>query len=317
MNRIAILLPETEHSLSTISSLEPDVNPLPFLKDVNADKIRIKKNTSENYIPKIMSKYDVFLNLCDGSKDDDRAGIEVVKTLEKYNLPFTGANSAFYDPTRLEMKCAAQQNNIMVPKFLLVTTMEEMNNFNLMFPCIVKHPQSYSSIGLTKQSVVYNFEDLSLIVKQTIQKFKGALIEEFIDGREFTVLVVSMDNARVYAFDAAEIIFPDGENFKHFDLKWNKHKTMKYVKVHERELNRQLKEISIKIYKQLKGNGYARFDYRMDNHGVIYFLELNPNCSVYYPTDNASSADEILNFYDDGHELFTQYILHFAMQRFS
>jgi hypothetical protein len=45
--------------------------------------------------------FDVFVNLCDGAWDEDRAGIEVVQTLERFNLAFTGAGSAFYEASAL------------------------------------------------------------------------------------------------------------------------------------------------------------------------------------------------------------------------
>ncbi len=38
---------------------------------------------------------DVYVNLCDGAWDEDRAGMEVVKALEMFKVPFTGASSEF------------------------------------------------------------------------------------------------------------------------------------------------------------------------------------------------------------------------------
>ena len=48
--------------------------------------------------------FDVFFNLCDGAADEDSPGIEVVRTLERLGVPFTGSNSVFYEPSRLTMK---------------------------------------------------------------------------------------------------------------------------------------------------------------------------------------------------------------------
>ncbi|KAG2426154.1 hypothetical protein HXX76_013135 [Chlamydomonas incerta] len=60
----------------------------------------------------------------------------------------------------------------------------------LRFPLIVKHPSGYSSVGMTKNSKVTNEQQLREQVSLLVQQFGGALIEEFIAGREFTVLVV-------------------------------------------------------------------------------------------------------------------------------
>jgi D-alanine-D-alanine ligase len=45
--------------------------------------------------------------------------------------------------------------------------------------------------------------------------------QEFVDGREFTVLVAENpdDPRNPIAFVPVEVAFPAGETFKHFDLK--------------------------------------------------------------------------------------------------
>ena len=58
-------------------------------------------------------EFDLYLNLCEGyEKDPDSdweyEGIDVIRALETLNLPFTGADSKFFDPTRDEMKNAAR-----------------------------------------------------------------------------------------------------------------------------------------------------------------------------------------------------------------
>eukprot|EP00198_Chlamydomonas_reinhardtii_P014391 XP_001703728.1 predicted protein [Chlamydomonas reinhardtii] len=60
----------------------------------------------------------------------------------------------------------------------------------LRFPLIVKHPGGYGSVGMTKDSKVHNEEQLWKQVARFVGSFGGALVEEFITGREFTVLVV-------------------------------------------------------------------------------------------------------------------------------
>ena len=50
--------------------------------------------------------YDVYFNLCDGAADEDTPGIEVVQALERHRVPFTGATSTFYEPSREAMKAA-------------------------------------------------------------------------------------------------------------------------------------------------------------------------------------------------------------------
>ena len=46
--------------------------------------------------------FDVYFNLCDGAEDEqeDYSGFDIVSALEELQLPFTGADSGFYDPWR-------------------------------------------------------------------------------------------------------------------------------------------------------------------------------------------------------------------------
>ncbi len=63
----------------------------------------------------------------------------------------------------------------------------------------------------------------------------------------------------------------------------------------------QLEQASIKIFKALKGCGYARADFRINKDGVPQFLELNPNAGVLYPPGQYASADFILQHDPLGH----------------
>ena len=57
-----------------------------------------------------------------------------------------------------------------------------------------------------------------------IAAFGASLIEEFIDGREFSVLVVENadDPLKPFAYRPVEFCFPSGDSFKHFDMKWKR-----------------------------------------------------------------------------------------------
>ncbi len=48
------------------------------------------------------------------------------------------------------------------------------------------------------------------------------------------------------------------------------------------------------VYVHIDGEGYARADIRMNEKGELFMLELNPNCSIFYPDDDGSTADVIL-----------------------
>jgi D-alanine-D-alanine ligase-like ATP-grasp enzyme len=297
-----------------------DQDPTPYFQNWNASVCWIAKaNASEQVRALAQSNFDAYINLCDGSVDDDEAGIEVVRALEQLDLTFTGARSDFYDPSREEMKRACERVGVPTPQFLFVTREQHIADAinQLRLPMIVKHPNGHSSIGLFKESLVENAEQLDTQVRRMLADYGGALIEEFIAGREFDVLVVENagDPADPFAYAPAEFLFPPGETFKHYNLKWIDYDGMQCVPCQDPVLAARLQTVSKKLFVALNGSGYGRCDLRMDARGELYLLEINPNCGIFYPPDELGSADFILMQHPDGHDGFIERIIRAALSR--
>jgi len=263
--------------------------------------------------------FDVFLNLCDGAWDEARPGIEVVGALERLELAFTGAGTAFYEPTREAMKLVCHYLDIGFPRGVAVRRGDDLAlvTSKLRFPLIVKHPNSYNSIGLTQGSKVGTALELEEQIELMSDRFGGALVEEFVDGREFTVLVAGQAEPRSTpkAYPPVECVFPPGETFKHYDLKWRDYRLLRWRPVTDHALARGLMRISAALFQGLGGSGYARCDIRVAGNGIPYMLEINPNCSVFYPADEPGGADAVLLSIPGGHEDFVDTILGDALAR--
>ena len=64
---------------------------------------------------------------------------------------------------------------------------------------------------------------MSIIQAQLITKsFGSALIEEFISGREATVFIAENPHSEEapLVYPPLEYMFPEGEEFNHYHLKW-------------------------------------------------------------------------------------------------
>ncbi|MDO8752360.1 MAG: hypothetical protein Q7J80_00585, partial [Anaerolineales bacterium] len=172
--------------------------------------------------------YDVYLNLTDGMPDElDRPGLDVVQALESLGLPFTGADSEFYAPTRDEMQAVAAKHAVGFSRGVQVdfgmNVGKEVVRAGLRYPLIVKHHNSYGSVGMTRDSRVENSDQLQVQFDAVCGSFGSARVEEFIEGREFTCLVVdNPDNFEdPFVYDPLQVIFPPGESFRHFALKFD------------------------------------------------------------------------------------------------
>ena len=155
--RVCVLLPSYEQSTSELRERDTDADPSPYLAEHEVEKCFLHKASAIQHLEELeQRKFDVFLNLCDGTTTEDCAGIEVAQTLERLKLPFTGARSHFYDPTREQMKQACEKAGIFTPRYVITHDAHDAQRIanELTFPLIVKHPHGYSSIGLSRSSRV-------------------------------------------------------------------------------------------------------------------------------------------------------------------
>ncbi len=318
--RICILDDAYESSESPLRNYDLTTDPRPYLPEHACTVVPLVKQTAVQSVIRLAREgYDLFLNLCDGAWDDDRPGIEVVQTLERLDVPFTGATSSFYEPSREAMKRVCAAWGIASPAYVMADddAAVERAAATLRFPLIVKHPSSYSSIGLTRDSRVETPVDLRREARRMMEAYGAALVEEFVEGREFTVLVAeNPDNAAApVTYTPIEFGFPAGESFKHFDIKWIDYHGMEEAPVADAALEAELRRVSADFFVGLGGASYGRCDIRMGADGRLQMLEINPNCGVFYPASDPGSADLALLHDPAGHAGFAALIVRAALAR--
>ena len=311
--------------LCVLSSI-PDANdvpydPSPHMKGYKWKHYQVNPKHVEKQIRDLLHEgVDVFFNLCDGTPDDALSGIGLVQLMEKLGVAFTGADSGFFDPSRQEMKAYAKKANVPTPTWVMVDRVEDVERVakRLRFPILVKPPHGYASVGIRRESRCENVDQLKVQVGREIEEFGRALLEEFIEGREFTCLIAeNPDDANdPVTFKPVEFIFPEGESFKHYSMKWVEYEKMSVAPVKDARVEKVLRDQTRRLFKAMDGNGYARCDYRMAADGTIYMLEINPNCGIFYSPDEPGSADFSL-IHDPvyNHQKFLKLIIRSAQKR--
>jgi hypothetical protein len=297
-------------------------NPGMYLKEHTWEMVLVQSPALET-IRSLAARnvFDVYLNLCDGfeagDEDGDYTGLDVVKALGDLNLPFTGADSRSYDPSREHMQAVAERHQIGFVRGVNVSDVGEVEALTqgLSYPLMVKHPNSYGSMGMTRNSRVENLQELRTQVRRICNRFGSARVEEFVDGREFTAFVVDNpdDLGDPFVYPPAEITFPDGENFLHSHVKWTEYVYLK--RVEEKKLAAQLKEMARRMYLAIGGVSYARCDIRMDVKGKLYMLEINPNNGILYKPEDLGPADIMMEYDAQGHDGFLERIFRSAVMR--
>ncbi len=169
----------------------------------------------------------------------------------------------------------------------------------LKFPLLVKSMIEDASFGISQDSLV----DSPTKLKQRVQYVhdelnSDALVEEYIEGREFYVGVIG--NQRLQTFPVWEMVFQnlpeDVPNIATAKVKWDE-KTQKRFGIDTREakdldeaLKNRISKLCKRIYRVLSLSGYARIDLRMTEDNQVYVLEANPNPNLSYGEDFSESA---------------------------
>lgn len=295
-----------------------DFNPSGYLKNYDLDYLTVSPPAVE-FIAALSHEqsYDVYLNLYEGLDEGENSGSRFVRALEDLNLPFTGAESKFYNATREEMQAVARENQIGFARgFHAGSHAELCLAAGLVYPLIVKHPNSFASAGMTKDSRVINSDELRTQFERVSAAFGSVRVEEFIEGREFSCLVVenAEDPNLPFLYSPAEVQFPPDESFLHEDAKWYNWDVY-VVPLQDEALSVRLQDVSRKFFLALNGNGYARVDIRVRPNGEIVIIEINPNCGILYGPEDRSHSDLPISWDPGGHGVFLERIFRAALHR--
>ncbi len=270
--------------------------------------------------------FDIFVNLCEGYLEWDVPSIDVIHSLEALKLPYTGPTPLLYDPPKPLMKYVAHTVGVATPMHAeidagaLVRTAATPADLreafkrataHLRFPLFVKPVKAGDSLGVDEHAVV---ADLDALVQQAVhvaEEYPELLVEEYIDGREFTVLVVGDPAGAGHgeALTPVEYHFPAGFRYKSYALKTSELHPEANLPVRDATLALKLRDAALRIFRGFSGVGYARMDFRMDAQGRIFFLEVNFTCSVFYAEGSEGSADHILRHDGIGQAKFLERII--------
>ena len=296
--KICVLQPDYSTSKVDYQNYDPKRDLSVIMPEATIDHIFLNKLTTYQQLKELKEKqYDIYINLCEGYLEWEVPSIDVIMSLDLLELPYTGPSANLYDPPKTTMKYLAFCEDVKTPAHMLIESEAAMAELpgNLSFPLFVKPAKAGDSLGVDNASKVNNLDELKIKVKSILDGFGTALVEEYIDGREFTVLVcANADGKTCTSFVPVEYIFPKGFSFKTYALKTSELHPNANIAVSDVHLAKRLQTMAEQIFLSFSGVGYARMDFRMNKNEEIFFLEINFTCSVFYAQGYEGSADYIL-----------------------
>jgi D-alanine-D-alanine ligase-like ATP-grasp enzyme len=311
--KVCVLLPDYSTTKVDYQYYDPPRELQPLLPHDEVDTIFLNKLTTYKQLKALSNKgYDIFVNLCEGYLEWEVPSIEVIYFLEQLNLPFTGPTSQLYDPPKDLMKYVAYCEAVKTPNYFIVKKIDDIEKEvgSLKFPLFVKPVKAGDSLGIDDKSLVHNKNELLEKCEAILQEYDEILVEEYIAGREFTVLVAANDDIKtVRSFKPIEYIFPENFEYKTYALKTSELHPNANIPCTDPILEAQLLQAATSIFKGFFGKGYGRLDFRVNDQNEIFFLEINFTCSVFYKDGYEGSADYILKFDGTSQADFLQHII--------
>jgi D-alanine-D-alanine ligase len=250
---------------------------------------------------------DLVFNLCESFGGKSALESNVAALLNLLGLRYTGSSPAglIQAGDKTLTKKVLSFHSIPTAKFAAVYRGAVDWAGDLQFPVIIKPPQEDASLGITQKSIVRDISGLLEAIDGLQTEFQSpALVEQFIEGREFYVGVLGNVNAK--ALPIIELDFsnlpPDMPKIASYEAKWGDDGSGTGVEFAGSEsvfptdldpaVAERMQKVALDAFQALRLRDYARIDLRVTEAGEVFVIEVNPNCYLEANGEFARAAKE-------------------------
>lgn len=243
-------------------------------------------------LPEVLRRYDprewVVFNLLEGLGNRADLEPEAAAILERLGYRHTGASSK----TLALCLDKARTKTVLESEGIPTPIHAVWNNRGMEvcvpFPAIVKPLAEDASLGITYEGVVTSLGELRKRARYVLHTYREpALVEEFIEGREFNITLLGNDTLE--CLPLAEIdysgIADPLRRILSYAAKWEtegeEYRLTPVVCPAPvgSPLDEAIRAVGTAAYKAVECRGYARVDVRVRDEQV-YVLEVNPNPDI-------------------------------------
>lgn len=277
MKKIAMLFNLNRHQFEyetefdseyTIDSIYNVLSKEYLVEKIEADKDFNWINKLKTYNP------DLVFNICEGFYGPARESVYAA-ILEQLGINYSGPDSTNMLVCHNKfLSKKLLKDDVLVPFGYVIKNKNEINKLNnIKFPVIVKLNSEGSSMGMTKDSVVYDFNSLNKEVTRFLETYnRGVLVEQYIKGQDISMIYVEGLGA------LGPCIVKCDSEFYDYEMKSDKDDT---VNISTLDGNYdELKMIVEKITQKLDIKGYAKLDFRISGE-KFYLIEVNAQVSFH------------------------------------
>ena len=246
-----------------------------------------RKGITNNFMNEISTladeKPDFVFNLVESINNKGELLYFIPALLNMYSIPYTGnpLEALFITTSKFLTAKFLSSAGIRVPESYHISEYKKLKPDK---SYIIKPVWEDGSLDITADSVFVYRNGYE-------RKFRGLkdshwIIQEYIDGREFNISLLTADG-RPEVLPPAEIVFLGYENrpkIVDFKAKWEedsfeyKNTVRRFPgKELDEQLRKEIENTAIKCWDVFGLKGYARVDMRVDKDNTVYVIEVNAN----------------------------------------
>jgi D-alanine-D-alanine ligase len=254
-----------------------DINPAGWFHELpDGRKVSVDKNDFSLPIDNETIRFDAVFIGMHGTPGEDGKLQGYFDTL---GIPYTGCDAATSALTfnKRYATAVAGTSGIAVAKSVILFK----NNFTspdeiidvLKFPVFIKPNNGGSSIGMSK--VNKSSDELGMAIEKAFREDSQVLVEEMINGREFTIGVFkSLEN--IIVLPLTEVKADADMSFFDFEAKYQGKSTETTPAIVEEVIADKLRDAARKVYAVFNCRGVVRIDFIYnEEEGRPYMLEVN------------------------------------------
>jgi D-alanine-D-alanine ligase len=229
-------------------------------------------------------RWDLVFNICEGMHGIGREA-QVPALLDAYRIPYVFSDTLACALTLHKgmTKDVVRAAGVATPDYAIVQELSDIKNISLAFPLFAKPIAEGTGKGIDGNSKIADAAQLRRECKRLLKEYRQpVLVERFLPGREFTVGIVGTGRkALAIATLEIELLAGADADVYSYRNKENCEELVHYKLLPAGKLRRDIESLALRAWRSLACRDAGRIDVRLDDHGQVNFIEVNPLAGIH------------------------------------
>jgi D-alanine-D-alanine ligase len=201
-----------------------------------------------------------------------------------------------FDSNKVLAKMHLNNKGIKTANYFIATPgkYEKESDLPVKYPLFLKPLDAANGNGIDDLSFVTDFTNYESKVASLYDTFnQPILVEEYLDGREFTVAIIKKGNEELIVSAIEVIPATSTHGLRILGAQAKKDDSENLIEIVDTEVKNRVTTLAIDAFNALGIRDFGRIDIKTDNHGECFFMEANLVPGMTYGSSYFPEACEI------------------------